>query len=234
MPRHRRLEIAGGIYHVIARGIERRAIFIDEDDRAEFIRRLSKGLECTGSKCYGWALMPNHFHLLIRTGVKPLSDLMRRVLTGYALYFNRQHKRRGYLYQNRYKSILCQEDTYLLELVRYIHLNPLRAKIIQSIEALDDYPWSGHSVLMGKSKEPWQATGEILEYFGQTKHTAVAKYRQFVFEAKDIMHRDDLSGGGLRRSAGGWRGVLALRRANDRWQGDERVLRRAQRDATPS
>ena len=102
MPRQGRLNIEGGIYHVIQRGIERRDIFRDDADREEFINRLGKGLKETGHHCYGWALIPNHFHLLIRTGVKPLCDLMRKVLTGYAIYFNRRHNRKGYLYQNRY------------------------------------------------------------------------------------------------------------------------------------
>jgi REP element-mobilizing transposase RayT len=92
--------------------------------------------------------MPNHCHLLIRTGIKPLSDIMRKLLTGYAVYFNRRHKRSGYLYQNRYKSILCQEESYLLEVVRYIHLNPLRARIVKDIDVLNKYEWSGHAVLM--------------------------------------------------------------------------------------
>jgi len=224
MPRHRRLEVEGGIYHVITRGIERRIIFKDDADREEFVRRLKEGLESTGSKCYGWVLMPNHFHLLIRTGRKPLSDLMRKVLTGYAIYFNGRHMRRGYLYQNRYKSILCQEESYLMELVRYIHLNPIRAKIVKDIKELDKYPWCGHGVLTGRNKNEWQSTGEVLERFGETQKKAVEGYKDFVFDAKDMGHRDDLSGGGLRRSAGGWSGVFALRRDNDRWQGDERVL----------
>ena len=224
MPRYRRLEVAGGIYHVIARGIERRVIFIDNHDRKEFIRRLKEGLETTGSKCYGWVLMPNHFHLLIRTGKQPLTDLMRKLLTGYAMYFNAQHKRRGYLYQNRYKSILCQEESYLMELTRYIHLNPLRAHIVADINGLEKYPWSGHAVLLGHVKHEWQTTGEILERFGSTKKKAIEQYRKFVMEAKDMGHREDLAGGGLRRSAGGWSGVMALGRQGDRWQGDERVL----------
>ena len=88
---------------------------------------------------------------------------MRKVLTGYALYFNKKYRRSGYLYQGRYKSILCQEDNYLLELVRYIHLNPLRGKIVQDMEGLRMYKWSGHSVIMGKIKADWQSVGEILE-----------------------------------------------------------------------
>ena len=108
MPRDKRINLPGVIYHVISRGIERRKIFIDKADREEFLRRLGDGLEKTSCQCIAWSLMPNHLHLLIRTGERALSDLMRKLLTGYAVYFNRRHKRHGYLYQNRYKSILCQ------------------------------------------------------------------------------------------------------------------------------
>ena len=110
MPRNRRIDIPGAIHHVITRGIERGVIFKDSSDRKEFIERFAKALKETNATCYGWVLMPNHFHLLVRTGDRSLSDLMRKVLSGYAGYFNARHKRRGYLYQNRYKSILCQEE----------------------------------------------------------------------------------------------------------------------------
>ncbi len=224
MPRQGRINLEGGIYHVIQRGIERCSIFRDDFDREEFIRRLSEGLEETGHKCYGWVLMPNHFHLLIRTGVKPLSDLMRKLLTGYALYFNRKYKRNGYLYQNRYKSILCQEDSYFLELVRYIHLNPLRARIVHDIESLNNYKWAGHSVIAGRRKADWQSTGEILERFGKRSSEAIKRYIEFITAAKDKGKREDLIGGGLRRSAGGWVGILSLKKAKERWRGDERIL----------
>ena len=224
MPRHKRLDIPGGIYHVIARGIERREIFRNDNDRKEFLRRLAKAVTQSGIKCYGWTLMPNHFHILLRTGTKPLSDTMRKVLTGYAIYFNRKYKRTGYLYQNRYKSILCQEEAYLLELVRYIHLNPLRAKIVEDMDGLNTYPWSGHRILLGNANAEFQTTGEILERFGQNRHNAIKKYLAFIEEAKDMGRREDLTGGGLRRSAGGWQGVEALKRSRDYWRGDERVL----------
>jgi REP element-mobilizing transposase RayT len=223
MPRHRRLEVPGAVYHVITRGIERRDIFIDKGDYEEFLRRLKEGLESTGSKCYGWALMPNHFHLLIQTGKKPLSDLMRKLLTGYAMYFNAHHKRRGYVYQNRYKSILCQAEVYLLELVRYIHLNPLRANLVPNIQALRSFAWCGHGALMGTRKNDWQATDDILVHFGKTLQVARFQYERFLEEARDAGRREDLTGGGLRRSAGGWTGVMALRK-DGRWLGDERVL----------
>ena len=143
MPRSKRIDIPGAVYHVIARGIESREIFLHDFDREEFLRRLEKGLKETGHKCYAWALMPNHIHLLLGTGENPLSDLMRKILTGYAVYFNRKYTRSGYLYQNRYKSILCQEEKYMLELVRYIHLNPLIGGVVKTIDELDNFWWNG-------------------------------------------------------------------------------------------
>ncbi|MBI5555777.1 MAG: transposase [Elusimicrobia bacterium] len=209
---------------MIQRGLERRKIFIDDFDRKEFTRRLAKGLKQTGHKCYGWVLMPNHFHLLIRSGVRPLSDLMRGLLTGYALYFNRRYKRSGYLYQGRYKSILCQEEAYLLELVRYIHLNPFRAGLLLDSKSLGGYKWSGHAVLMGKIQSSWQETGEILERFGTKKAEAIRRYEEFIAEGKNIGKREDLSGGGLLRSAGGWKGIQQLRKSKEKWYADERIL----------
>ena len=114
--------------------------------------RLGKVLSETGTKCFAWALIPNHFHLLLRTGACPLSTVMRRLLTGYAMNFNRRYRRSGQLFQNRYKSILCQEDTYLLELVRYIHLNPIRAGMVADIKALNKDPFCGHAVIVGGEK----------------------------------------------------------------------------------
>lgn len=208
---------------MIQRGIERRLIFQDDNDREEFLRRLAEGLKQAGHRCYGWVLMPNHFHLLIRTGSWPLGDLMRKLLTGYALYFNKKYKRSGYVYQSRYKSILCQEEAYLLALVRYIHLNPLRAGIVADMDGLRNYRWSGHSVLMEKNKASWQMTGEILARFGKRRMEAIKRYEEFVAEGKDEGRRDDLSGGGLIRSAGGWKEVQVLREAGKR-QADERML----------
>jgi REP element-mobilizing transposase RayT len=199
-------------------------IYKDDKDREEFVRRLGEALKATGHKCYGWALMPNHFHLLIGTGERSLSELMMKVLTGYAAYYNRKYKRSGHLYQNRYKSILCQEESYLVELVRYIHLNPLRAKLVKDMEELEKYPWSGHSVLVGKRTVGWQSVDEILERFGDKRGIAIRRYEEYVKDGQSMGRRNDLTGGGLRRSAGGWQGVHELKRNKERWQGDERVL----------
>ena len=131
MPRKARIDMPGALHHLIIRGIERGRIFRDDQDRNSFLGRLGKILAETKTPCYAWALLPNHCHLLLRTGKVPLASVMGRLLTGYAVNFNHKYRRHGQLFQNRYKSILCQEDSYFLELVRYIHLNPLRAKVVR-------------------------------------------------------------------------------------------------------
>jgi putative transposase len=136
MPRLARLDAPGILHHVIIRGIERRNIFKDNRDRGNLLKRMEVLLPKTQTACYAWSLLSNHAHFIFRTGTSPLSNLMGRLLTGYAVTFNRRHKRHGQLFQNRYKSIICQEDVYLKELVRYIHLNPIRAGIISEISEL--------------------------------------------------------------------------------------------------
>lgn len=126
MPRQARIDAPGALHHITARGIERRKIFLNERDLTDFIARLATILAETRTECSAWALIPNHFHLLLKTGTVPIASVMRRLLTGYAVSFNHRHNCHGHVFQNRYKSILCQEDVYLRELVRYIHLNPLR------------------------------------------------------------------------------------------------------------
>ena len=202
MPRLARLDIAGLLQHVIVRGIEQRDIFNDDHDRQLFFDRFTKLLHETGVRCYAWALLSNHFHLLLMPTSTALSSFMRRLLTGYAVSFNRHNKRSGHLFQNRYKSIVCEEETYLLELVRYIHLNPLRAGMVKSLEELDQYPWSGHAVLLGKRTFAGQETEAVLERFGQTLDTAQGIYRQFVADGIKEGRRDELVGGGLKRSQG--------------------------------
>jgi len=165
MPCQSRKDAPGAIHHIIVRGIARRPVFKEDIDRNSFLDRFGLILDETKTPCYAWALIPNHFHLLLRTGNVPVAAVMWRLLTGYAVSFNRRHKRWGHLFQNRYKSILCQEETYLMELVRYIHLNPLRAKIVKELSSLDRYAFCGHSTLMGNRDYPWQDTTTVLQRF---------------------------------------------------------------------
>jgi hypothetical protein len=149
---------------------------------------------------------------------------MRRVLTGYAVSFNLRHKRSGHLFQNRYKSILVEEEPYLLELVRYIHLNPLRARLVKSVRELAFYPWCGHSVLLGRGDYPWQDCEYILGQFGRRVKASRVAYEKFVIEGVAQGRRDDLAGGGLIRSFGGWEKVASLGRGREKWASDERIL----------
>jgi REP element-mobilizing transposase RayT len=175
---------------------------LDDNDRSVFLERFSKLLTTTATHCFAWALIPNHFHLLLQPTRTPLSHFMRRLSTGYAVVFNKKHKRSGHLFQNRYKSIVCEEEQYLMELVRYIHLNPLRAGLVTDMAELDQYPWSGHSTLMGNRLIEGQETKIILERFGNGLPSARQTYRQFVSEGVVIGRRKDLVGGGLQRSQG--------------------------------
>lgn len=224
MPRRARIDYPGGIHHLIVRGIERKRIFQDDQDRNAFLDRLGLLLLESKTSCFAWALLPNHVHLLVRSGVISLAGLMQRLLTGYAVTYNRRYHRHGVLFQNRYKSILCQEDPYLLELVRYIHLNAIRGKMVENLDALDNYPYSGHSVIMGFWKRGWQDVNTVLGYFGRREKVARRKYREYVEQGIRKGRRLDLVGGGLIRSLGGWKRVQELGRWRGRFKGDERIL----------
>ena len=224
MPRKARIDAPGALHHIIVRGIEQRNIFENDRDRDQFIRRLSDILTETETPIYAWALIPNHVHLLLKTGLTPVATIMSRLLTGYAGYFNRRHRRHGHLFQNRYKSILCQEEPYFRELVRYIHLNPIRAKLVRELKALDKYPYSGHSAVLGRVKRDCQQVDYVLGFFGKTKSAARRAYRHFVKKGVSEGRRHELTGGGLVRSLGGWTAFRALRGGSVRIKGDERIL----------
>jgi putative transposase len=224
MPRRSRIDTAGALHHIMVRGIERGTIFQNDTDRNHFVERLGEILQETKTRCYAWTLIPNHFHLLLRTGAVPISTVMSRLLTGYALWYNRKYRRHGHLFQNRFKSILCQEDNYLLKLVRYIHLNPIRGKLVKDLEELDRFAFCGHSILMGKVKKPWQEITGVLGMFGEDLMAARKAYRAFIEKGISEGRRPDLTGGGLVRSAGGWEGVKALREAKVYQRNDERIL----------
>jgi len=250
MPRLARLDTPGLLQHVMTRGIERRKIFRDDKDRKSFLDRLAIILEESQTQCFAWSLIQNHFHLLLRTGTTPLSKVMRRLMTGYAVSFNRRHRRAGHLFQNRYKSVVCEEDPYLLELIRYIHLNPLRAGLIKDLKELDKYPWAGHSAILGRHKNPLipshlnepnkhkklkkpnkpekslaeKTMQDVLLHFGNTIKASRTRYRQFVKNGVNQGKRPEFQGGGLIRSAGGKKSDLLGRKKEEREKGDERIL----------
>ncbi len=200
MPRAARLDVPGLLQHVIVRGIEKCDIFLDDKDRQSFNGRFSRLLQENETDCLAWALLPNHLHLLLRPKLTKLAFLMRRLLTGYAVTFNLRHGRSGHLFQNRYKSVVCQEEPYLLELVRYIHLNPVRASVVNDMDELDYYPWCGHAVLMGNRDLPGQNTDDVLALFGQRITLSRRRYRKFVMDGISQGKRDELVGGGLKRT----------------------------------
>jgi REP element-mobilizing transposase RayT len=224
MPRQPRLDAPDVLHHVMVRGLERRAIFRDDTDRTAFVARLAALAEAGAWTVYAWALLPNRAHLLVRTAGRPLARSMRSLLTGYAGAFNRRHRRTGHLFQNRYKSVVVEEQPYLLELVRYLHVNPLRAGVVRDLAALARYPWTGHSALLGRIPRPWQATASILGQFGTRAGQARAAYQAFVQAGVPAGRRLELQGGGLVRSLGGWAAVQALRRGREAYLGDERIL----------
>jgi REP element-mobilizing transposase RayT len=192
MPRKARVDAPGALHHLIVRGIEHRRIFSDDQDRDNFIKRLGAVITETETFCFAWALIPNHLHLLLRTGKTSLSTVMRRLL--------------------------------LLELVRYIHLNPLRAKLVEDLKDLDKYPYSGHSAIMAKKQRDFQDVDYVLKFFGKKATAARKAYRVFLHKGITQGRRPDLVGGGLVRSAGGWSVLKAMRRAQVRIKGDERIL----------
>ena len=223
MPRLARLDAPGVLHHVMGRGIERRRIFLSKADRNDFIDRLAVLAQEGLMDIYAWTLMPNHFHLLCKTQNRPLASSMRKILTGYVVNFNRRHRRHGHLFQNRYKSIVCQEDLYLKELVRYIHLNLLRSALVKDLRELERCPWSGHSALTGRVERKWQDTEYVLSFFGPGRNRR-RHYQQYLEQGLSQGQRPELVGGGLVRSLGGWSEVLALRRRGQRAASDQRIL----------
>jgi putative transposase len=149
---------------------------------------------------------------------------MGSLLTGYAVDFNTRHQRSGYLFPNRFKATLVEEESYFLELVRYIHLNPVRAGLVADVAALETDPWTGHSRRMGTINDTWQDVDAVLMRFGQTVDDAALAYRDFVIDGLRRGRRPDLQGGGLRRNHGTWEPQVALQRGRESWAFDERIL----------
>jgi len=181
MPRRPRLDISGALHQIMVRGVDRVDIFLDDEDRHGFLKKLGELIVNSKSQVYAWTLMTNHVHILYKSGEKGISYVMRRLLTWFAIYFNRRYKRSGHLFENRYKSILCEEEQYLLELVRYIHLNPVRAGLVSTLRELDRYPWCGHAVLVGSMSMGWMARSVSI------KELQTGSRRRGVSEARAVI-----------------------------------------------
>src|SRR3989304_7601895 len=183
MPRQARLDRPGTLHHVMIRGIEGRRIVDDDQDRSDFVRRLGELAAASGTPIYAWALMSNHAHILLSSGVLGLAPFMRRLLTRYAVNYNLRYRRHGHLFQNRYKSIVCDGGSYFAELVRYIHLNPLRVKLVRDIKALENYPYCGHGAILGKVSYDWQDRHSVLAQFGGSEGAGQGAYHRIVVDS---------------------------------------------------
>jgi REP element-mobilizing transposase RayT len=206
MPRKARLNVPGAVYHVMGRCLDHLALFVDDDDHERFLSVLGLYLERTATRCYGWAFMRNHYHLVIRLGNRELWELMKPLNMHYAQFHRNKYGRRGPLFMDRFKSIATQDQNYVQELVRYVHLNPVRAGICKSLEALDKYPWSGHSALMGLKNRNFQDTGTVLKRFGRTVSDAREKYRKFLSEGMESDDQSDMLVALVRKSNSGSEG----------------------------
>jgi len=178
MTRPLRLEFAGALYHVTSRGDRKGVIYRDEADRRAWLETLDRVCQRFNFVVHCYCQMGNHFHLLLETVEGNLSQGMRQLNGLYTQHFNRHHKLVGHLFQGRYQSILVQKESYLLELTRYVVLNPLRANVVRRLE---DWPWSSHRFFMGEADAPqWLDTNWLLGHFGTTQGLAAPKYYDFV------------------------------------------------------
>lgn len=180
MARPLRLAVAGGVYHVTARGNERKAIVRDDGDRARFVDTLAQMLEQYRVRCHAWVLMTNHYHLLLETPSPNLSLALRHLNGVYTQAFNRRHRRVGHLFQGRFKAIVVEKEAHLLELCRYVVLNPVRAG---AVAHPCGYAWSSYRATVGEAAAPsWLTVDWVLAQFARTRGAAQRAYREFVTE----------------------------------------------------
>jgi REP element-mobilizing transposase RayT len=177
MARKPRLEVEGGLYHIMTRGNNRQRIFSDDDDYQKMLKLVADQKTKLPFYLYAYCLMPNHVHLLIERREDACGRVMHRLLTGYSRYHNRKYGRVGHLFQTRYKAILCQTDQYLAELVRYIHLNPVRAKLVNKPSG---YRYSSHRAYLGLDRPGMVDIEPVLRHFGATKKLALERFELFV------------------------------------------------------
>ena len=177
MARDLRIHYPGAVYHAITRGNNKQRIFNSDSDYRRLLSILNRVKDVTQFSLYAYCLMPNHVHLLIKVKDQPLSNIMQRILTSYVLKYNWTYKRTGHLFQGRYRVIHCDKDSYLLELVRYIHLNPVRAKLVKSPS---DWKWSGHNGYLSKYDDPLIESDPIYSQLSPIPINAKRIYMQFL------------------------------------------------------
>ena len=192
MARKSRIHVPGGVYHVMLRGNGGQAIFPEAEDGAAFLALLAEGVARYGFRCHGYCLMPNHAHLVLQAGAIPLSQAMQNLSFRYTRHINGREKRVGHLFQGRYKAILVDADAYLLALVRYVHLNPVRAHLCDKPEA---WRWSGHRAYLGRADAPWLTTELVLSMLAPREGDARAAYAAFVAEGMGEARRPEFHSG---------------------------------------
>ena len=188
MSRRPRVQFPGALFHVMLRGNNGQGIFIDDEDRTHLGRIVGDGVRRYSHRIHAFCWMSNHLHLAMQCGRVPMSRIVHNLSFRYAAYFNRRHERCGHLFQSRFKAILVDADSYLLELIRYIHLNPVRAGICATA---DDYRWSGHHSYTGNEVASWVSTNWVLTQFGAIEEDARSRYRSFVMQGRDEGRRED-------------------------------------------
>ncbi len=218
MARPARIEYEGAFYHVINRGNRKEDIFDDDKDRWRFLEILGNTEKRYGLIIYVFVLMTNHYHILLETPLGNLSRAIQRLNGDYALYYSKRHKKPGHIFQGRYKAMLVEKDAYLLELSRYIHLNPIRAELGKTPE---EYKWSSLPVyIKGTSKLPFKLNWQwILSIFGKERKIASKKYREFIYEGM----KENKNPG--KEAIGGW--ILG----GDKWA--ERVIEKWGKFSSP-
>jgi REP element-mobilizing transposase RayT len=173
MRKHRnRLGELGSAYHVYSRGLDRKPIFRDDRDRNAFLLILRDALQVSGTRCFGFGLMANHYHLALKTVERPISSVMHRLNQRYAIYHNRRHGGVGHLFQGRFQSVLIEDDDHLRTVLLYVHLNPVRAGIVPGEYELRGYRWTGHGALMGRVPHEFIDVERVLSWFGPTRDEA--------------------------------------------------------------
>ena len=187
------MSVPGKIHHIMAHALDGMKLFRDKQDRRVFLNLFAEGLKKTRFRCYGWSLMNNHYHLVVRTNELHLSELMRTLNSRYAKYYNKKYKRRGYLFRDRYRSIVAGDQRYAMELLRYVHLNPIRAKVCRSMKELAVYPWTGHAALMGTMSNEFQHIDPVLRRFGRDLAESRAKYEAFLQRGLEQEEEDEVA-----------------------------------------
>jgi len=193
MARKPRIHIPGAVYHVVLRSVDGQPLFGDDEDYHCFCQLMQEGVERFDHRIHAFCLMPDHAHLAVQVGELSLSRAMQNLCFRYTRWFNTRHKRTGPLFRGRYKAILVDGALYLLELVRYVHLNPMRNQLVR---VPIDYAWSSHRAYCGKQSLPWLTIGHVLAQFDEHERIAMNRFQRFMVDGLSEIERDDLQRGG--------------------------------------